>query len=103
MAYSYEDLNPTLIENTTMQKTLLNGVHRSYRITPISGYVLHDKSLDFAIDFEGVDIRQGYTTATCTCGANYDFAANPREFFAVLADSVPSDQIFGGDTDHEIM
>lgn len=107
MAYTYEDVIPTLIENTTMQKRLLNGVHRTYMITANEGYVLHDKALDFveSWDENGDPITtQGYTTATCTCAAAYDFAANPREFYAVPADSVPADQIFGGgDSDHEVM
>ena len=103
MAYTYEDVNPTLIANTAMQRMLKDGVFKVYRITPNEGYVLHDKDLDFTTPEDLENPVQGYTTGTCTCAAWYDFAANPREFFAVPADSVGADQIFGGDTDHEIM
>lgn len=104
MAYTYENVIPTLIENTTMQKRLLNGVHRTYMITANEGYVLHDKDLDFTTPEDRETFIAGYTTGTCTCAASYDFAVNPREFYAVPADSVPADQIFGGgDNDHETM
>lgn len=109
MAYTYEDVIPTLIENTTMQKRLLDGVHRTYRITPNEGYVLHDKERDwYELDpetgMESEEVTLGYTTGTATCAANYDFTANPREFYAVPENSVPADQIFGGENnDHEIM
>lgn len=108
--YTYEDVIPTLIPNTTMRKLFIDGVHRTYNITPIDGYVLHDKNRDwYDIDPEtGMDSEEptlGYTTGTATCAANYDFAANPREFYAVPESEVPADQIFGGgdNNDHEIM
>lgn len=104
--YRYEDVNPTLIANTTMQKVIRveDNVHRTYRITPNNGYVLHDKDLDFTTPEDYETYIAGYTTGTCTCAASYDFAVNPREFYAVPADSVPADQIFGGgDNDHETM
>ena len=86
MAYTYEDVIPTLIENTTMQKRLLNGVHRTYLITANAGYVLHDTISDW--DEPNLETGEfthhlGYTTGTTTCPANYDFVANPREFYAV--------------------
>lgn len=102
---TYEDVIPSPIENARVQKSYYNGEHRSYSITPNSGYVLHDKARDWEdIDPEtwAVTIKLGYTTGTAACGANYDFAANPREFYAVPADSVPADQIFGGGNDHVV-
>lgn len=108
MAFTYEDVNPTLIANTVMQKRLRDGVDYQYRITPADGYVLHDKALD-AYDGgyteEGEPIGNlilGFTTGTCTVAASYDFTANPREFYAAPSDTVPEDQIFGGGGDHEI-
>ena len=102
--YTYEDVNPTLIENTTMQKRLRNGTHIQYTVTPNDGFVLHDADLDFTNPEDLEAVVQGYTTGTCSCSASYDFEANPREFFAVLRTSVGEDQIFGGgDSDHEIM
>lgn len=104
---TYEDVIPSLIANTTMRKLLSDGVHRVYYITPVDGYVLHDNAVDWTdIDPEtGEEITiTSYYTGTCSCGANYDFTANPREFYAVPADSVPADQIFGGvNNDHEVM
>lgn len=104
-----ELVTPTLIENTTMHKYINSaGEFKTYRIKANDGYVLHDKDLDtdeFDENFEPTgNVILGYTTGTCSCGANYDFTANTREFYAVLADTVPADQIFsGGNNDHEIM
>jgi len=103
----YEDVIPTIIENTAMQLRKKDGVATTYYITPVSGYVIHDK----ASDWEDVDpdtgdvieVHLGYCRGTVSCGANYDFAANPREFYAVPEDSVPADHIFGNGNDHEIM
>lgn len=104
---TYEEVNPSLIANTTMVKGLVDGVHRNYRISPIDGYVLHDKANDWTtidpVTNEEV-INLGYSRGTVSCAANYDFVANPREFYAVPESSVPADQIFGGtDNDHEVM
>lgn len=103
-------LTPSLIENTTMYEKYINDVHRGYSITPNEGYVLHDKELDLyegGLTEDGEPIGElllGYYGGTRTCGANYDFTANPREFYAVLASEVPADQIYGGvNNDHEVM
>ena len=99
MAITYESVIPTLIENTTMIMALNDGVPLNYRITPNEGYVLHDKNYDEPVfDENGNETGEvilGYRTATAGCGANYDFEANLREFYAVLRTSVPEDQIFG--------
>lgn len=99
---AYEPLEPTLIENTTMEKYINSqGVFKAYRITPNEGYVLHDNTLDRETD--GV-LKLGYSAGTVSCGYNYDFTTNSREFYAVLADSVASDQICTvPDNDHEVM
>lgn len=101
---TYEDVIPTLIENTTMQIRYIDGVARVYTITPIDGYVLHDQKRDW-IDMDPITGEEtpylGYTTGTATCAMNYDFNTNPREFYAVLETSVPADQIFGIHPDHE--
>lgn len=96
---TYEEVTPTLIENTSMQKVFRDGVHSTYYITPILGYVLHDCAFD-TMDYDengnetGV-VELGYRTTTASCAASYDFMANPREFYSVLSDSIPADQIFG--------
>ena len=103
---TYENVTPALIENTTMQKVLFDGVHRAYYIAPVDGYVLHDKALDWTEVDENTfeeTAKQGYTGGTVSCGYNYDFTANSREFFTVPESEVPADQIFGGGNDHEVM
>lgn len=107
MANTREDVVPSLIENTTMQKLLRDGVHIQYTIKAIEGYVLHDKVGDWTEmdEMTGEEIlKEAFFTGTCSCAASYDFEANPREFYAIPESSVPADQIFGGvDNDHEIM
>lgn len=98
MSYT-EIVNPSPIENATVLKVFSdNNVHRNYRITPNSGYVLHDKGYDVPIfDEEGNETGEfipGYRRSTASVGASYDFAVNEREFFTVLASTVPEDQIF---------
>jgi hypothetical protein len=106
MAITYENVIPTLIENTTMQMRRSDGVATNYTITPVSGFVLHDKGRDWPDEDPETGeetIKLGFTRGTATCGANYDFTANPREFYAVPENEVPADQIFGGGNDHEVM
>lgn len=111
--YTYEDVVPSLIPNTIMQKKLADGVHQVYAIQAIDGYVLHDKTRDYEDinpDTNEWIPKRGYTTARSTCQAAYDFAPSQitiddgtvvtaygaREYFAIPANAVPSDQIFGG-------
>ena len=111
MAVTMEDLIPTLVPNTTMQKAFLNGVLQQYWITPCEGYVLHDKNLDMYEDFDengnGIgEVTLGFYAGTKTVRHDYDFVANPREFYAVLETEVPEGaEIFnvpsGGE--HEVM
>ena len=110
MAITYEDVIPSLIENTTMQKMFTNGVHKTYRIVPCENYVLHDKNYDTEVIDPNTleptgEVILGYRTSPTTCPAAYDFNTNPRELYTVLATSVPADQIHGGgnNNDHEIM
>ena len=105
---TYENVNPTLIANTTMVKGLVDGVHKNYRITPVDGYVIHDNTRDYTdLDPETMEevLKLGFTRGTVSCAANYNFVTNPREFYAAPENDVPSDQIFGigGNNDHESM
>ena len=103
MIITYEDVVPTLIPNTTMRKSFRDGVHKTYVITPIEGYVLHDKAGDYPDPVTGENTL-AFFVGSCSCAASYDFDVNPREFYAVPADSIPADQIFGGvNNDHEVM
>lgn len=120
--FTYEDVNPTLIPNTTMQKRLNNGIHIQYLITPNEGYVLHDNTYDYPIfdEFDNETTVLGYRTTTGTVAAAYDFSTTEmideagntvlaygnRQFYTKLANDVPENQIFGGGNngnDHEIM
>ena len=98
MASVYQDVIPTLIENTTIQLRIKDGVPHTYWITPIEGYVLHDAVRDWNVTdpHTGETTHyQGFGRGTSSCAASYDFTSNHREFFAVPEDSVPADQIFG--------
>lgn len=90
MATIYEDLIPTLIENTTMQRSMVDGVQTAYTITPNEGYLLHDKLLDAPVydewGFETGEIALGFRRHTAACSVNYDFKVNPREFYAAKKD-----------------
>ena len=119
MAYTYEDVIPSLIPNTTMKKRLLNEAHRSYIIAPIDGYVLHDNAAD-GIDFESDAVIRRYSIGDCSCGANYDFSTiqlivpdingndvvvttyGSREFYAIPESEVSADQVYSGGN-HEVM
>ena len=86
--YTSEIVVPSLIENTIMQKNFKDGVPTTYYITPVEGYVLHDKVYDSpAVDEvtyeETGEIILGYRRTTASCSVNYDFIENPREFYAV--------------------
>lgn len=74
-----------LIENTTMQKVFRDGVHCQYYISPVDGYVLHDKRNDWTDEDRetGEEITHlGYTGGIVSCAASYDFVKNPWEFYA---------------------
>jgi hypothetical protein len=77
-----------------MYKKLRDGVHTTYAITAIEGYVLHDNSGNW-FDMEGNEC-EAYYRGTVTCPASYDFTANPRKFYAIPENEAPADQIFGG-------
>lgn len=117
----YEEITPTIIENAKVEKCLVDGVHRTYRITPNDGYVLHNKARDYSnLDPDTFEetLVQGFSAHFSTCGAAYAFtpiqmlapngatvtAYGEYEFYAILRTEVPADQIFGGvGNDHEVM
>lgn len=106
MATIYVDVIPTLLENTTMRKRVTDGVDKTYQITPIEGYLLHDsRADDIDYDEEGnvinVTLRYKSSTSSCTI---VQFNNNTYDIYAVPADSVPADSILSepGNGDHEI-
>ena len=112
MTFLYEDIT-TLIPNTTMQKMYIDGVHKCYRIKPISNYVLHDNTLNTELYDESFVIiigsKFGYSpsNAYITCSDNYDFsphivtdenentytAYGNRDFFTVPKSEVSEYQV----------
>ncbi len=78
-----------LIENTKFEARIDENENIiSYRISPIEGYKLHEKTLDEpVVDEETMqetgEIKKGYTKSFVTAGYNYDFEENEREIYAV--------------------
>ena len=128
MAITKEDIIPSLIPNTTMQRGYVDGVLKRYEITPNNGYVLHDSRVyEEIVDPETLEptgeILHLYGTGTKTVNANYDFTLivpdtitdingntivvnkiGAYEFFTVPASAIPENQIWGGnDNEHEVM
>ena len=77
MDWTYEDVIPSLIPNTTMKKKLLDGVHKVYIIEPDKGYVLHDnRTCGIILDndsFKELGRYPKFATADISVWANYDF------------------------------
>ena len=79
--YDYKEIE-TIIPNTKMSILLIDDKEISYNITPSEGYKLHAKELDSEDDMTG-EIVLGFIEGLKTCGIDYDFLLNPREFYAV--------------------
>lgn len=76
-----------LIPNITIKKRYIDGVFKVYVIEPNDGYTLHDKNLDVEeMDNSTMlptgNIILGFYTGVTTVKYDYDFTANPREFYA---------------------
>lgn len=83
----YKDITP-IIENTVMQERYNdNGEMINYVISPMEGYLLHEKSRDeMVVDEQGNDtgeVKKGFTSGIITILVNYDFDINNREIYAV--------------------
>lgn len=117
MSWATEDVNPSLIPNTTMQKRLLDGVVKTYRITANDGYVLHDNRVDWTDDMTNEE-HILFATGTISVRYDYDFSVVTQgtyngtpvtkvgayELYAIAEDLVPADSIYGGGgNDHEII
>lgn len=123
--WTEENVIPSLIANTTMVKRFADGVHKTYKITPNPGYVLHDNRHDEYAEYDdngnpiGEPIRLGYYSGTRSVSASYDFdnvvqamdgttavyKIGEYGFYAIPSSDIGNGQIFGGGTepDHEIM
>lgn len=107
---NYEEINPSLIINTSMTKVYVNGVNTLIRITPNEGYVLHDNYLDTEVwdpelNIPTEEIKLGFYSGTRSVRHDYDFDINPREFYAVLISEIPEgSEIYSlPNNNHEIM
>ena len=80
--FDFKIIENSLIPNTDMKISLFDGVEKSYYITPKEGFKLHANELDFKDDTTG-EIVLGFTEGLKTCGIDYDFSINPREFYTV--------------------
>lgn len=127
--FTYEDVIPTLIPNTTMKKRFIDGVFKVYVIAPANGYVLNDRRNNHYEEYDENDLGVGepiirfYSVGECTVRYDYDFTSitagtitdvdgnevsvnkvGAYEIFAIPQSLVPADQIYGGgDNDHEVM
>jgi len=101
-------------ENTTQQAYYSDAELTNlltYVISPVDGFVIHDKELDMPEYDENFNetgnVTLGFTGGSISvAAASYDFEANPREIYAIPRSEVPApeNQIFGGgDNDHEVM
>ena len=121
MDWTTEDVTPSLIPNTTMQKRLLDGVVKTYHITANDGYGLHDKDAD-GLENDFVTPIELFAVGTISVRYDYDFdnvvngtyngvngviqvqKVGAKELFAVPLTEIPADNIYGGgDNDHEVM
>lgn len=100
MIITYEDVNPALIENTTMKKKLLDGIFKVYTVKANNGYILHDNKCDMPEYDEKTGKETGKiilgfrpSTYTATCAANYDFTVNPRGFYAIPENENSEDEV----------
>lgn len=82
----------TKIENASMQEY----DNKTYWIKPNEGYKLHAKELDGTTkpSETGETTKEiGFTTGIVTCGVNYDFEKNEREFYTVPGDEVVEPEV----------
>ena len=109
MSITYSNYVNSPVPNTTMQEILRDGKLYKYELVPLPEYLLHDKASD--VYLEDVEICNeethkieivnktilGFKSGSTSCMANYDFVANPREFYTILREDAPEDAvIFGG-------
>lgn len=101
---TFENATDIVLDNITVQRKYVDGVHTAYRLTANDGYVLHNPENDIVDEdmFTGevTVIRSYYRQATIAAR----YAPNTWTWEAVLESTVPADQIFGGgDNNHEIV
>ena len=89
MKIEYKNIIPSPIENTTIKLMTADGYERGYTIKANTGYKLHDTACDCYFDIDGNELEtpiKGFCNSA-SCGKNYDFTANPREFYTISKDN----------------
>lgn len=105
---NYADIVNFPIDNVTARVRFRSATSDEvmlYYITPNEGYVLHDKRYDTIITDEETGeetVVLGYRRTTASCSKT-QFDNDTYEFYAVLEDSVPADQIRNATVPHEVM
>lgn len=102
--YTYEIATDITFPNITVYRKLRDGVHSGYRVNTNDGYVMIDTSIEYntiidEVTGEYVDPPQYFRQMHCPLSYNF----NNFTWVAVPEDSVPADQIFGGNNEHETM
>lgn len=92
-----------VIPNVKIENVLFDGVHRTYRLSPNEGFVLHNKKTD--ITDENGNVTRRYCSTYTTVNASYNFttttvidgytAYGVNEYFARPISEVAADQIYG--------
>lgn len=75
----FEKINSPIPHTVAEQFVKENGEKGFIKISPLEGYELHTKGLDYdEIDEEGkfVGHRRGYARGFATCSPKYDFSAH---------------------------
>lgn len=110
MAWIYEEMLPSPIENAKVLKMIENGVCKGHKVIPYGGYVLHDAAYDLGarLDEWGNTVSEpvpGYRGDAAICSGVYDFenvfklngidACGARAFYAVPSKEIPASLVFG--------
>ena len=88
MTVAREKIIPPIIENATVNKIYVDGVHTQFEIIPDKGFKLHDARLDTEeFDEETFmptgKIIKGFKTKSVTVRYDYDFKSNPNQVYAL--------------------
>lgn len=87
------------IYDNTLMKEIRNdeNITTGYDISPIDGYVLHNKVLDeYEYDEDTGEplklISRGYSPSSSSVEPDYDFAENPSEIYAIKKEDVEENE-----------
>ena len=83
-----ENVSPSFIENATVSKIYIDGIHKQYEVVPDEGFKLHDMRLDSEVFDEETSeptgkMKKGFTRKGVTVRCDYDFEENSNQFYTV--------------------